>query len=662
QNTMDYFEAACWLPFFLHFVLSVLWRRGSRAHLAGGGISYAMMVVTSAQYALVAGLLAWCIAMGTVVADRKNGGWRQRSGAAGMVVGIGLLGLTIAAVQWLPTTMGMSESIYAEAVSLKESTRVSFRPIGLLNFFIPNLFYYFDGTTAIARSQLFTGSRPNWLLDVYPGLFALFFALIGLGAAPRRQRWLWGGTALVSLLLAFGKHLPVYPVLFQAVSLFRQFRYPEKFLLLTTLGLCVLAAYGLQAVMTDPPRAKRGLWIAAAPALALLGLAIWQSVALGKFVSIFAKLLFDLDTKAMTTVDIIRLSNDLAQPLKRLMIDAVLLVGFGALIFLALARRRWAQAVGAFICLLAVVDLYSANRYLCPTIAAEFYAQTPEVAAYVEPDPFGARFYQMQNWTVHKNQFTNWPNRSYEEARVNLHWEELVPNYGLLHGLGSIFPISVLKTDDVYQFEKAYLTDQRPSRLAALDVLDVRYLLSVETLAEPAWEKIADLQMSSQQLYENHRRFGRAYLRFDVALVDNRRQAHEMLLSGAIDPAKTVVWERQDGESEPPAMDTAAGAVRFVRHSPNEVVLDVQSAAPAVLVLAEAFGKDWRCTIDGRPSTLRRAYGFLRSTPVPAGGHRVVFRYRQAGLTAGIALSAVGWLLCVGLLWQDRRQSKREMA
>ncbi|HPQ69767.1 MAG TPA: YfhO family protein [bacterium] len=659
QNTMDYFEAACWLPFFLHFVLTILWRRRTWVQVAGGAVSYAMLVITSAQYALLAGLLAGCIAVGTLLGDRRNGSWRQRSGAMGMVVGVGLLGLAIAAAQWLPTTMGMSESMHAEAISLKESTRVSFRPIGLINFFIPNLFYYFDGTTAIVRQQLFAGTRPNWLLDVYPGLFALFFAMIGLGAAPRRQRWLWGGTALVSLLLAFGKYLPVYPLFFQAMPFFKHFRYPEKFLLLTTISLCVLAGFGLQSVISDPARARRGLWIAAAPALALVALAAWQSVALGEFVSFFAKTLFDLDTKAMTTVDIIRLSNDLAQPVKRLMIDAVFLAGFSALIYLALKQRRWAQAAGVLICLLAVGDLYLANRFLCPTITPQFYAQTPEAAAYIEPDPLGARYYQVQNWTKHINKFTNWPNRSYEEARLNLHWEELVPNYGLLHGMDSIFPISVLKTDDLYKFEKAYLADKRPSRFATLDVLDVRYLLSTETLDEPAWEKIADLKMSSQQLYENHRRFGRAYLRSDVVLADDGQQAREMLLSGAIDPAKTVVWERQAGESELP-LDAADGTVRFVSHSPNEVVLDVQSDAPAVLVLAEAFAKDWRCTIDGQPSTIRRAYGLLRSTQVPAGEHRVVFRYRQSGLTAGIAISAIGWLLCIGLLWHDRRQSKRE--
>ena len=165
---------------------------------------------------------------------------------------------------------------------------------------------------------------------------------------------------------------------------------------------------------------------------------------------------------------------------------------------------------------------------------------------------------------------------------------------------------------------------------------------------------------SSQRLYENHRRFGRAYLRSDVLLADNAKQAREMLLTGKIDPVKTVVWERQAGESAPPTMEAADGTVRFVRHSPNEVALDVQSAAPAVLVLAEAFAKDWRCTIDGRPATIRRAYGFLRSTPVPAGEHRVVFRYRQSGLMAGIAISVIGWLLIIGLLWHDRRRNKRE--
>jgi uncharacterized membrane protein YfhO len=53
--------------------------------------------------------------------------------------------------------------------------------------------------------------------------------------------------------------------------------------------------------------------------------------------------------------------------------------------------------------------------------------------------------------------------------------------------------------------------------------------------------------------------------------------------------------------------------------------------------------------VDGRPAPILSADGYLRAVALPAGSHRVVFRYRPVSFYAGAALSllALGTLLAI---------------
>ena len=51
--------------------------------------------------------------------------------------------------------------------------------------------------------------------------------------------------------------------------------------------------------------------------------------------------------------------------------------------------------------------------------------------------------------------------------------------------------------------------------------------------------------------------------------------------------------------------------------------------------------------MDGHPAPILTADGCLRAVPLPAGSHRVVFRYRPVSFYAGAALS----LLALGTLF-----------
>jgi hypothetical protein len=92
---------------------------------------------------------------------------------------------------------------------------------------------------------------------------------------------------------------------------------------------------------------------------------------------------------------------------------------------------------------------------------------------------------------------------------------------------------------------------------------------------------------------------------------------------------------------------------QIAEESAERVVAGVSSDAAGILVLTDLSYPGWRAKIDGRPADLLRADGLFRAVSVPAGEHRVEFRYVPVSFFAGAAVSAVS--LAGLLVWLCRR-------
>ena len=88
---------------------------------------------------------------------------------------------------------------------------------------------------------------------------------------------------------------------------------------------------------------------------------------------------------------------------------------------------------------------------------------------------------------------------------------------------------------------------------------------------------------------------------------------------------------------------------RIAEDFPERVAADVDSDAAGLLVLADLHYPGWTARLDGHPTPVLRADGYLRAVAVPAGAHRVVFLYRPISFYAGAVLSllAAGTLLAM---------------
>jgi hypothetical protein len=101
----------------------------------------------------------------------------------------------------------------------------------------------------LKESSLFHAGQ-EFLPIVYGGLLTIVFAIIGIFAARRRAAG-WIALIFLSALVAAGSHIaPVGDVL--ASLPLTLFRYPARLVPFAVLGICALAAFGCNAIRSEP--------------------------------------------------------------------------------------------------------------------------------------------------------------------------------------------------------------------------------------------------------------------------------------------------------------------------------------------------------------------------------------------------------------------------
>src|SRR5262249_32968444 len=116
-----------------------------------------------------------------------------------------------------------------------------------------------------------------------------------------------------------------------------------------------------------------------------------------------------------------------------------------------------------------------------------------------------------------------------------------------------------------------------------------------------------------------------------------------------LDPRDAVLMEREpligNGARQP-----YTPAEWVPTHDPDRVVVRVNTQAPGLLVVTEAWMPGWTATINGRRVPILRGNHAQRVVPISeAGNHEVVMTYWPPALTRGLAITSLAGLVWLGL-------------
>lgn len=143
----------------------------------------------------------------------------------------------LASVQLLPTFFLALDSQRLSGSSFSWAAVYSISPGSLLSMFAPLWNRYLPGPGGDPHIQTF-----------YIGVFAAAAVVLALAGKRRKEAAPFLALALAGLVLATGKHLPLYEFLWNYFPPTRLFRFPAQALYLSCFGFAVCAAYGTDLI------------------------------------------------------------------------------------------------------------------------------------------------------------------------------------------------------------------------------------------------------------------------------------------------------------------------------------------------------------------------------------------------------------------------------
>lgn len=534
---------------------------------------------------------------------------------------------------------------------------------------------------ALAAMRFCNGAfRTRWLTWV--AILSLLAALGWYGAG-----WLWHEVRFAlsgAEPSAAGVGAPTggpYWMLVQAVPGYVYFRYPAKWLTVTTLALSLLAGRGWDEAFRGRSQRARRLTVAFGGA-SLASVAVW--LAIRPFWNVWL---------ASTPAD------DFLGPLDADGAARVLLFAFlqtaivAAMLWGVMQRRRGGPWLAAII---TSLELGFAHRGLAPTAPQELWSRPSRAATVIAGDAAnvgnpslsagsGLRVFRASQarWLPDVWTTTADPNRQVD----GLHWDQasLYPKHHLAARLALIEANGATMARDY----RAFLAAARRRGLVrpdggvepapeALRLLNAGYLVLPSDVLVPQGDRLAPAlgpePLANVAVWRDDGAFPRAWVAHRVVCLPELKEASPQAVAAR---TREVLlpqgkWRNfvQEAvvETNLDLADWGAGSThnarascRIVVDEPQRVEVEVSGAAPGLLVLGDFYDPDWQAFLlaEGdsapRPVPLLRANRVLRGVAIPAGTLRVRFVYRPWRFYAGAATSAAAWVVlavAVGVGWR----------
>jgi hypothetical protein len=552
--------------------------------------------------------------------------------------------LGISALQVWPTLELLPHSGRGQGFDFRTASQWSVHPTDLINLAIPNLFgnYYSLGLATSWGEPIHEGA-VNYLVSFFLGVTALSLVAAAFIFTRRRLLWTLSGIAFVSGFLALGKFNPLNHWVFDHLIIFRIGRYPSKYFLLTTLALSIMSGLGLEALLK--PAEKRH---AIRARLTILG---GSGILLGAF------LLFIPAAWSSAAPHIVRWMTEGLTPamaaskdfqtilsiLHRSILTSGCFLIFSGAAMIAVPFFREVRQICALFLALIVGELLPPNLQLTPLISGADLNFVPEVNQYLR-HAGEKEIFRTAPPTILRpipDLYLKTPNRS--AAWVTL-FSRLSgqPFFGIANGIqySAERAVDHLGTRESASLWAASNTLPLGPALALLGKMNTPAILVFGALNDPGVRLAAAFETGSDQkinLYWKPDSLRRAYFAAASEKAASPTDALRRFAAMDFPAGNTVILEGPGAESG--GDPEAHGAAAVERYEACLVSCSVKAEKPGYLVLVDSFYPGWQATVDGSDVEIFKANYAFRAVRVPAGEHKVEFRFRPLSFFIGLAIS-----------------------
>ncbi|HET9766831.1 MAG TPA: hypothetical protein VFS60_08285, partial [Thermoanaerobaculia bacterium] len=625
-STFNFYCSMAWFPWVLAaaeraFAAPRGQRWGGAAWLAALGM--ALQLLAGEPVAVLVSALA--------VAGLAAGGRERLRRTLPRLLAIALLAALLGAVQLLPTAHRLAGTARGGGLSGAEAGRWSTPPARLVDFVLPR----FWGDAGRDEEGLWFGWGLHdrdfpYVVSLYSGLLLLALAAAALLRWPIPHRGAWAFAAAAGLLLALGRHTPLWEPLRRFVPLLGVVRYPEKFAVLTAAVVPLAGALGWQHLLAERERGERG-WAFLPAALAAIVAAVAAT-----FVAVLA-------ASPAVGAQFIRDHSGLPPSprmlaagldfLRREALVALLVAGAVTLVLALLAFGRTSRRVvaAAAVALLAA-DLWWYGHGLLQTLPAALVLKPPAAVAAVRST--GGRTFSGPAFDRQPEIGVRQGPPGFQQLWARL--QRLDPYAATLWGVEyALDPDYDLMLTPWARHAQAQLAAAWPRR-GEVDRLLAAWDVGALVLRRDVGALVRELRRQAA----SGRRNGQPPQAFALLPLPQRlpRYRFARTLGRAADAAEAtrqlpaLDLARADlcvGDDAPPP-GTYAAATLLAHDDGQRVRLRYRAAGEAFLVAAITFDDGWQATLDGGAAarTCPTALGQL-GVALPTGEHVVTLRYRD---------------------------------
>lgn len=473
--------------------------------------------------------------------------------------------------------------------------------------------------------------------NAYLGMVAVLLLLPAFVAPPREgasgPRVFALLLGLFAILVSFGSHFPLYAFLYEHLPLFNKFRIPVMVVLLLQLAAALGTAWGASAALEPPAaREKRGaidrvLQVAGGLlALGVLAALAGRAALRGAYVS-FATGVNAAFPPGLADAAFGGFASDLAR------VSALGLLALGTV---WLCRRGKVPAGGATAVLLALllIELWPVSGRVMKPVIGEVAARSvdlgrDDVVEFLERQGNAGTFRILPLEEFQSNRFAGF-------------------------GIASVGGYHAAKPRLFQDFFDARL-QQDP---VWLRLLNVRYIVTQRPLeGVPPYLRL--VHQGSGAVYENLVALPRAMVVGAWSVASPAKAILDSVSAGTRDAAAFTWLEKDPGI---PQSDVTGAGATIASYRLNQVEVDVETVAPALLRVSDLWYPDWTATVDGARAEVLKADYLLRAVAVPAGRHRVTFRFASPAVRTGLLLSLGSLVVVLGLLAADLLKRRRAAA
>jgi hypothetical protein len=501
------------------------------------------------------------------------------------------------------------------------------------------------------QAQQFVRSLPTYWGDqqfvsgpTYSGAIILFLFLLGLYYANERYKLPFLISAVLCLFISWGSNLGLFNnLLFDYLPYFNKFRAVSMILTLFQLCVITIAAMGVHTIVSTKPS-----WESfKKPFLVSLGISAGVCLLFAIMPSLVnVTTSKDAQFKEMLGQSFGNNLNAVGQVYNALISDRQDLLSSDAfrslILILITAGALWLyvknivknkNVVASILVVLVLFDLWAVDkRYLNQE---DFQKKQTNIDNLFSPSAADQQILQDKALSYRVVDLTSSP---FTNALTSVYHKSI----------GGYSAAKLSRFSDLIENQIA------KNNMSVLNMLNTKYFIVKGQDGNPAAQ-------------QNPSALGNAWFVSEIKEVNGARE--EMKALDSLNASKTLVVEKQflkDLGGINPSNDIS-GKIELASYSPKQLEYNFESTNAQVVVFSEIFYKgneDWISTIDGAPAKHIRGNYILRAMAVPAGKHKIVFKFDPVSIKQGQKYdryTSIAWLiLAVGALVMHFRSRQDE--